>query len=229
MPIRYSRAPAARPLAKEPVEPRRCSWPGCHDATIRPPVACCASLRLGLVVLLFHRGAGRGVGRRRPGRRRLRRRHNDRPRPGECSAQNTPCGHRRTREGPRARRQSPREALCGNELSTDLGLTRTTTRTPRQGTRRACYERGLDIDESKSLFGLLANGHGDYRFRYFERSFTTADLRWIRAEVGKIAVVVTAEINKERQAAEQEARDANQVLIEVAAKIVVSVPTGPSE
>jgi hypothetical protein len=75
----------------------------------------------------------------------------------------------------------------------------------------------------------LANGHGDYRFRYFERSFTTVDLRWIRAEVGKIADVVTAELNKERQAAEQEARDANQVLIEVAAKIVVSVPTGSSE
>lgn len=75
----------------------------------------------------------------------------------------------------------------------------------------------------------MTDGHGEYQIRDFERSYTAADLRWIRAEVGIFADVVTAEINKEPQAAEQEARDAIQVLIEVAGKIVVSVPTEPSE
>jgi hypothetical protein len=90
----------------------------------------------------------------------------------------------------------------------------------------ACHERGLDVTGSEPLLRLLADGHADYQFRYFERSFTTADLRWIRAVVGRLADAVSAEIDKERQSAEQAAREANQAPVEVAGKIVVSV--GPS-
>ncbi|MCZ7564783.1 MAG: hypothetical protein M5U08_14185 [Burkholderiales bacterium] len=78
-------------------------------------------------------------------------------------------------------------------------------------------------------FGLLADDHGDCQFRDFGRSYTTADLRWVRAEVEKFADAFTAEIKKETQAADQEARDADQVLIEVAGQIVVSIPTKPTE
>ena len=65
------------------------------------------------------------------------------------------------------RRQSTREALCGDELSTNLGLTRTTTRTPPHGTRplTTAGSRGAELRWSSASDPRTAGGRGSRAHR----------------------------------------------------------------
>jgi hypothetical protein len=62
---------------------------------------------------------------------------------------------------------------------------------------------------------LLNDGHAAYQYRHFEKSFSTADLQWTRLEVGKLTDAIGAEFEKHRQAAQQKAKEAGMICIEV--------------
>jgi hypothetical protein len=73
------------------------------------------------------------------------------------------------------------------------------------------------------LIPYLEAGHGDYQFRYSEKSFSTADPNWMRRDVGKLADAVAAAVKNDNQAAEQEAKDAGMVRLNVPVQIIVSI------
>jgi hypothetical protein len=91
-----------------------------------------------------------------------------------------------------------------------------------------CNKLGLALSVSDrarllTLLPYLEAGHEQYQFRYFEKSFNTADPHWMQAEVGILADAVGVEVEKQRQNAEEEAKAANMVLIPVPTKIIVSL------
>ena len=91
------------------------------------------------------------------------------------------------------------------------------------------YALGLSEIDKRSLvqlLPLLAQGHDDYQFRYFEKSFNTADLSWIRESVSKLADAIEAAVNKERDIWEQEAKAAGMQLVPVPHKLVMSLTRG---
>ena len=96
----------------------------------------------------------------------------------------------------------------------------------------ACVQRGLALPASdqgslRQLIGLLMDGHDDYQYRYFDKSFTSAGLNWIRGDVRKLAEVVRQHVEAERRAWEEEAKAKGRVLIDVAGKLFVDLDRKP--
>lgn len=91
-----------------------------------------------------------------------------------------------------------------------------------------CKEHGLSLDECdrKSLDILmphLKDGHAKYQFRYFEKSFNTADPKWMQRDIGKLAEAVSAEVEKRRQAMVDDATKKGAVMVDIPIKMIVSI------
>ena len=69
---------------------------------------------------------------------------------------------------------------------------------------------------------MLAQGHNEYQFRYFEKSFNTASFSSARNGVAKLAEAVEGAVEKERQVWEEEAKAAGRQIVRVATKVVVT-------
>jgi len=69
---------------------------------------------------------------------------------------------------------------------------------------------------------MLASGHDDYQFRYFEKSFNMATLPWIREGVSNLAQAVEMAVDKERHEREKEAKAKDQHIVSIVNKIVIS-------
>jgi hypothetical protein len=93
---------------------------------------------------------------------------------------------------------------------------------------KECNKLGLALSVSDrarlmTLLPYLEAGHKQYQFRYFEKSFNTADPHWMQSEVGKLGDAVGVEAEKQRRNAEEEAKAANKVMVLRASKIIVSI------
>ena len=84
----------------------------------------------------------------------------------------------------------------------------------------------LDQQSLRDLIRLLEDGHNDYQYRYFEKSFNTADSNWIRRDVCKLADAVEAEVEKQNQPAEKKAKEAGTCLAPVPYKLLISIGKG---
>jgi hypothetical protein len=93
---------------------------------------------------------------------------------------------------------------------------------------KACMGYGLDLSEADkqfvaALLPLITPGHNDYLYRYFDKSFTTADPSWIREGVNRLMEAVTRAVNKAREAFEQEAKDQGKNLAPIPVRILATV------
>ena len=88
-----------------------------------------------------------------------------------------------------------------------------------------CNKQGLALSsvEHQSLLRLiplLKDGHVEYQYRYFAKSFSTADPEWMCLDVGKLADAVGAEFEKQRQTAEQKAKEAGMGSVQIPIKML---------
>ena len=91
-----------------------------------------------------------------------------------------------------------------------------------------CKRRGLtltaqDQESLGHLMPLLKDGHAEYQYRYFEKSFNTAEPTWMRRDIAKLHTAIDVEVEKQRQALIEEAKEKNTVLIAVPIKMIVSI------
>lgn len=83
--------------------------------------------------------------------------------------------------------------------------------------------KNQDVASFTNLISFLQAGHSEYEFRYFEESFNTADPNWISEEIGKLALAVKAEVEKERQIFIEKVSQEKRQFYDAPVKILISI------